>query len=686
MTELRTKFRVGVDIGGTFTDLVLLDADGALHIVKVLSTPDDPARGVLRALDSSSERLGMDPEALLARCEIFVHGSTIATNTMLEGTGARVGMLVTQGFRDSLEIRRGVRQDMWDHRTPFAPVLVPRYLRIGIPERIDRDGRKIVELNREAVENAAKYLAGESVEAVAVCFLNSFVEPCHELEAGRILEQHFGAAAVSLSTRVAPIIGEYERGSTAVINACLSPKVVPYLVRLDNELRQRGLRHPLLLVQSNGGTASVAQMSGRPVNLLLSGPAACVGALNLVAEQTGHGNLISMEIGGTSCDVAMMHKGEVALTDDLMIAGYHVAAPAIDVHTVGAGGGTIASVDAGGMIRLGPEGAGANPGPACYGLGGREPTVTDALLALGRLRPDNFAGGAVTLVPERAHAALAMGVAKPLGITIEDAAAGIVSILEQNLLHAVERISIEKGYDPAASILVAAGGAGPMHGSSVARLLGCSTVYIPRQAGAFCALGMLNTDVRCDHGRVLIGNLDRIEGKAVETLYGELEIEVLGILSSEGFRESRAVTDRGMSLRYRGQQWSIRIAAPHFSPEDLRRAFEASHQQMYGHIQPDGDLEVTALHVIGRGLVPRIVPSPDRRCGERPGPVARRSVFTDSAHGFLDIPVYSADTLVAGLTLEGPLLIEEATTTIYAGPGDRVDVDRFGNYVITLEA
>ena len=683
---LHSKFRVGVDIGGTFTDLVLLDADGALHIIKVLSTPDDPARGVLSALDSIAKRLGMDCEALLARCGTFVHGSTIATNTMLEGTGARVGMLVTQGFRDSLEIRRGVRQNMWDHRTPFAPVLVPRYLRIGIPERIDRDGRKIVELDHEAVENAAKYLAGTSAEAVAVCFLNSFVEPCHELEAGRILEQHFGAAAVSLSSRVAPIIGEYERGSTAVINACLYPKVVPYLVRLDSELRQRGLRHPLLLVQSNGGTASVAQMSERPVSLLLSGPAACVGALNLVAEQTGHDNLISMEIGGTSCDVAMMHKGEVALTDDLMIAGYHVAAPAIDVHTVGAGGGTIASVDAGGMIRLGPEGAGANPGPACYGLGGREPTVTDALLVLGRLRPDGFAGGAVTLVPERARTALAIAVAEPLGITTEDAAAGIVSIIEQNLLHAVERISIEKGYDPATSILVAAGGAGPMHGSSVARLLGCSTVYIPRQAGAFCALGMLNTDVRCDHTRVLIGNLDMIEAKAVETLYGELEDEVLGILASEGFRESRAVTERGMSLRYRGQQWSIRIAAPRFSREDLRRIFEAWHQQMYGHIQPDGDLEITALHVTGRGLVPRIVPSPDRRCGGRPGPVARRSVFTDSAHGFLDIPVYSADTLAAGLTLEGPLLIEEATTTVYAGPGDRVDVDRFGNYVITLEA
>ena len=678
-------YRIAVDVGGTFTDLVLQDGDGALLIAKTLSTPGDVSKGVMRALDLVAGRLGIDSGCVLARCDMFVHGSTIATNTMLEHSGARVGLLVTKGFRDTLVIRRGVREDMWDHRTPFAPVLVPRYLRIGIPERIDRDGRVVADLDREAVREAALFMKAESVEAVAVCFLNSFMEPCHEREAAGILQETFGADAVSVSSEVAPIIGEYERSSTTVINAALAPKVVPHLVRLDRTLQQGGFSRPLHLVQSNGGAASVAQMRERPVSLLLSGPAACVGALDLVAGQTGHDHLISMEIGGTSCDVAMMHAGEVALTDDLMIAGYHVAVPAVDVHTVGAGGGTIASVDAGGMIRLGPQGAGAYPGPACYGLGGTRPTVTDALVVLGRLSAEAFAEGEITLVPERAAVALSRDVAEPLAITTRDAAAGVVTLLEQNLLHAVERISIERGYDPAASILVAGGGAGPMHGAAIARLIGCRTVYVPRQAGALCALGMLNTDVRHDFLRVLFGELDRIEEAEVARTYTGLEDEAASVLAEEGFAPDHIAVTRSMNLRYQGQQWSVRIHAPRFERDELRAAFEEAHQRMYGHIQPGGTLEITSLHVTGLGVVPRIVVADDRRQGTRPDPVTRRPVFADSGRGVLDTPVYRADSLAPGITLDGPLLIEEATTTIHAGPRDHVTIDRFGNYLISLE-
>ena len=678
-------YRIAVDIGGTFTDLVLQQGDGALLIAKTLSTPGDVSKGVMRALDLVAGRLGVDSGGVLARCGMFVHGSTIATNTMLEHSGARVGLLVTEGFRDSLVIRRGVREDMWDHRTPFAPVLVPRYLRIGIPERIDRDGRVVASLDRGAVREAAVVMKAEGVEAVAVCFLNSFVEPCHEREAAGILEETFDADAISLSSEVAPIIGEYERSSTTVINAALAPRVVPHLVRLDRTLQQGGLGRPLHLVQSNGGAASVAQMRERPVNLLLSGPAACVGALDLVAGQTGHDHLISMEIGGTSCDVAMMHAGEVALTDDLMIAGYHVAVPAVDVHTVGAGGGTIASVDAGGMIRLGPQGAGAHPGPACYGQGGTRPTVTDALVVLGRLSAEGFAKGEITLVPERAALALLRDVAEPLAITTQDAAAGVVTLLEQNLLHAVERISIERGYDPAASILVAGGGAGPMHGAAIARLIGCRTVYVPRQAGALCALGMLNTDVRHDFLRVLFGELDHMEEAEVARTYAALEDEASGVLADEGFAGDHVSITRSMNLRYKGQQWSVRIHAPRFRRDELRAAFEEAHQRMYGHIQPGGTLEVTSLHVTGRGVVPRIVVADDRRQGMRPDAVTRRPVFADSGHGVLDTPVYRAESLAPGMRLDGPLLIEEATTTIHAGPRDHVTIDRYGNYLISLE-
>ncbi len=682
----QSPWRIGVDIGGTFTDLVLHDSTGALHVAKVPSTPDDPARGVHAALQALAQQHGLDISGLLKGCELFVHGSTVATNTMLEGKGAKTGLLTTEGFRDNLEIRRGIREDMWDHRSPFAPVLVPRYLRIGIPGRIDRDGKEVTALDEAAVETAAQRFLEERVEAVAVCLLNCFLDDTHERRCGEILARHFDPRYISLSSDIAPIIGEYERGSTAVVNACLSPRVVPYLNRLDEALTRDGLRYPMLLVQSNGGAASVAQVSGRPVNLALSGPAAAVGALNLIAEKTGHNDLISMEIGGTSCDVVMMRSGQVAVTDDLMIAGYHVATQAVDVHTVGAGGGTIARVDAGGMLQLGPEGAGADPGPACYGKGGTRPTVTDALLALGRLREGLLAGGVASLDSSLARQALKIHVADPLGIGVEGAAAGIISVLEQNLLHAVERISIERGYDPAICYLVAAGGAGPMHGSAVARELGCSTVYVPRQAGAFCALGMLNADVRRDLSRVQFGDLDTMDETPVIDGFGDLERQAREILCNEGFEGKRVALERSVDLRYRGQQFPVRVAEPDFDRAAVRSRFEDQHQRMFGHIQPRGELELTALHVTGRGLIPRIDPARDRRKAGGPHPVETRNAHAGLAHGMMETPVYDAAGLAAGITLSGPLLIEEVTTTLYAGPGEEVTIDPFGNYIIALEA
>ena len=677
-------WRIGVDVGGTFTDLVLHDASGTLFVAKVPSTPDDPARGVIAAVERLAERFTMTPGDLLGGCALFVHGSTVATNTMLEGKGARVGLIATEGFRDSLEIRRGKREDMWDHRTPFAPVLVPRYLRLGVAGRLDRDGREVTPLDRDGVRAAAETFRAEGVEAIAVCLMNSFLDGVHERQVGEVLADSGDATFVSLSSEVAPIMGEYERGSTTVVNACLAPRVVPYLKALDRELTALGLTHPMLLVQSNGGAASVAQVAERPVSLVLSGPAAAVGALNLVASQTGSDNLISMEIGGTSCDVVMMQGGDVALSDDLLIAGYHVATPAIDVHTVGAGGGTIAHVDAGGMLHVGPQGAGAVPGPACYGLGGTRPTVTDALLVLGRLRPGPYAGGAVTLDPERARAALQEHVAGPLGLVVEEAAAGIVRLLEQNLLHAVEKISIERGHDPARCILVAAGGAGPMHGSAVARRLGCRTVHVPRQAGAFCALGMLNADIRRDVMRVLIGDLDKLEAARVAAAWAALEAEASEALTAEGFTGAAAALERSADLRYRGQQWSIRIPAPVFDRAAMRAAFEATHQRMFGHIQPDGEIEIAALHVTGRGLIPRIEPARDDRPQRTPQPVAVRMAFADGERGMIETPVYRGADLAAGMTLEGPLLVEEDTTTVYAGPEDSLTVDPWGNHMIAL--
>ena len=388
----QAPWRIGVDVGGTFTDLVLADRSGTTWVAKVPSVPRDPSRGVVAAVQRVAAELGLSPQQVLEACTLFVHGSTIATNTMLEGKGAKVGLIATEGFRDALEIRRGLREDQFNHRQAYAPVLVPRYLRKSVPGRIDADGSEHQPLDLTGLDDIVAAFEAEGVEAIAVALMNSFVNDAHEREVADALADQWTGHWITQSTAVSPLMGEYERTSTAVINAALCPRIVAYLRALERELSALGLPRPILLVQSNGGAASIEQLTERPVNLLLSGPAAAVGALNLYrhavdkarAATVDAGNLISMEIGGTSCDVLLMSGGDVGTRDDVMIAGYHVSTPAIDIHTVGAGGGTIAGVDGAGLLYVGPEGAGADPGPACYRRGGSRPTVTDAQLVLGR--------------------------------------------------------------------------------------------------------------------------------------------------------------------------------------------------------------------------------------------------------------------------------------------------------------
>lgn len=678
------QWRIGVDIGGTFTDLVLLNDEGELRVTKVPSTPADPSDGVMAAIDHIAPDLEMDRRDLISRCQLFVHGSTVATNTLLEGKGAKTGMITTEGFRDSLEIRRGARENSWDHRTPFASVLVPRHLRIGVAGRIDRDGEQLEPIDARQIERAAVVFQTEGAEAVAVCLINSFLNTQHERETKDRLQACLPDVWVSVSSEVAPIMGEYERGSTTVVNAYLTPKVVPYLRQLDESLTEAGLSRPMLLVQSNAGAASVEQITQRPAALLLSGPAAAVGSLELVAKQVGSRHLISMEIGGTSCDVLMMNGGEVAVTEESLVAGYHVSLPAIDVHTVGAGGGTIAHVDTGGLLKVGPQGAGAVPGPACYGLGGDKPTVTDALMILGRLAPGPYAGGAVNLDVDLAERAVRDHVAEPLQVSVLEAAIGIVSILEQNLLHAVERISIERGHDPSVCTLVAAGGAGPMHGTAVARSLGCRQVYVPRLAGAYCALGMLNADVRHDFTRVLIDDLDAIDTNVIEAAFADLCADAEKVIAAEGFAPEESYVERYLGLHYAGQQSSIRVSANLFDRSRIRADFESLHQRMFGHIQPGGVLEITALHVTGVGKVPRLELIEDKRGALSPEPVAIRNVFCGPGHGSIETVVYRGDQLPVGFTLEGPVLVEEQTTTVFVGPGDELSVDRYGNYLIDV--
>ena len=691
----KPPWRIGVDVGGTFTDLVLADATGATWVAKVPSVPADPSRGVVAAVEQLAGDLGVSVRDLLASCVLFVHGSTVATNTLLEGKGAKVGLIATEGFRDTLEIRRGLREDQFNHREPYAPVLVPRYLRKSVPGRIDAAGTEIAPLDLDGLDAIAADFEDEGVDAVAVTLLNSFLDDVHERAVADALERTWTGDWTTTSAAVSPRMGEYERTSTAVVNATLLPRISSYLRALDEQLTDVGLPRPILLLQSNGGAASVGQLTERPVNLLLSGPAAAVGALNLyrdavdreTADDALAGNLISMEIGGTSCDVLLMSGGAVATRDDIMVAGYHVSTPAIDIHTVGAGGGTLAGVDEAGLLYVGPEGAGADPGPACYGRGGQRPTVTDAQLVLGRLRPGRSAGGTLDLDLEAARDAIRAEVAEPLGLSIEEAAAGIVDLVEQHVLHAVEHISIERGHSPRRFTLVAAGGAGPMHGAAVARGLGCHRVYVPRDAGALCAVGMLHADIRQDFVRFLTGSIDEIATADVDAGFASLNAQAIDLLGREGFDPADIALHHELELHHPGQLWTIRVAVPEgrMDPSAVRAAFEVEYPRLYGHIQRGGTILVASLRLTARGSTGEVLVSGGAATAGQPVPAETRRVW-HGRHGWQPTPVYDGAGLRPGHRIDGPALVEEATATVLAGPDDELTVDEDGNFFIQVGA
>lgn len=679
--------RIGVDVGGTFTDLAVADEGGMVRVYKVPSTPADPAQGVLAALERAATAAGEEVGQFLSTLSHFVHGSTIATNTAIEGKGALTGLLVTEGFRDFLEIRRGARENSWDHRTPYAPVLVPRRLRLPVGGRIDAKGREIQQLDRQAAEAAIAVFQEEGVEAVALCFINSFLNGSHEDVVAELVQQALPAAYVSKSHVVAPIMGEYERGSTVVLNAYVAARTVNYLRSLAAELAHRGLEAPLLLIQNNGGSTSVEEVADRPVNLLLSGPAAGVGALAHFAVTTGNANLISMEIGGTSCDVMLMAEGKVPFVEHLEIAGYGYVSPSVEVHTVGAGGGAIARLDDAGLLEVGPEGAGARPGPACYGFGGTAPTVTDAQVVLGRLEPGPYADGAVHLDGDLAYAAIERQIARPLGLGVEAAASGIVRLMEQKLLLAVQRLSTERGHDPKRFTLVAGGGAGPLHVAAVGRALGCRTVHVPRLSGAFCALGMLGAEVRHDHFRFHFDDLDAGDRGALEEVFTALEREARDRLGRERFGPAEVVLQRALDLRYVGQQWDITVPveAP-FSPDRVRVAFDLIHQRLYGHTQPGGQIGIMKARVTGSAAFPPLARPHLPQATTAPVPAGRRQVWIGPETGWCETPIFAGRGLLPGHRLEGPAIVDEQTTTVLIGVGDKLVVDHAGDYAITIGA
>ncbi len=675
-------WRVGVDTGGTFTDLVAINREGRLVAEKVPSTPDDPSRGVEDVLTAAAGRLGLSLAEFLGECGIFIHGTTVATNLLLEKKGARVGLITTEGFRDTLAIRRGMRDDIWDHRAPNPEVLVPRRLRIGVPGRISAQGEEIVPLDEEAVIEAARLFKKDKVEAVAVCLFNSYVNSDHERRVAAILREHWDGDWISISSEIASRSGEYERTSTTVVNCFIGPRTSRYLARLEARLRAHGLKQPLLLMQSNGGATSVHDVANNPYTLLLSGPAAAVSALQRFGEEAGTPNLISMEIGGTSCDVILVDEDRVEVADDLVIDGYHLSLTSVDIHTIGAGGGTVAGVDKSGMFFAGPKGAGAVPGPAAYGRGGLEPTLTDALLVLGRLKPGSYAGGAVKLDIEAAREALDKQIASKLDIGVEDAAKGVLRLVEQNLLHAVQHISTEKGHDIRRFTLVAGGGAGPMHGAAIGRRLNCHSVYVSRLSGAMCALGMVHADIRYDFLKTYLGPLVFDQFRQLEAIFAELETLGRARLVAQNIERDRISLVRGLSLRYVGQHSDIPVTVEALDERGIRESFEQAHFRRFGHIQPDGQIEITKVRLAAVGLLRSPTSFPVARSSGEPRPVETRRMYVDEQSGWDEVPVFDGTKLEVGHELTGPAVVNEVLSTVFIGRNDRLTVDPAGNFRI----
>lgn len=675
--------RAGIDVGGTFTDAVAVDGEARLHISKVATTSEDPAAGFVDALGTLARESGVG----LDEIEYLVHGSTIATNAIVQGVTGRVGVLTTAGFRDVLEIGTQQRRNLYDLRDPKPDPLVPRDLRLEARERIGPEGEVVAPLQPSDVEAAAAVFRRREVEAVAVCFLFSFVNPAHEEEAERILTEHLPGVPITISSRVAPEFREYLRTSTTVVNAALLPLVGSYVDGLRTTLSDAGLRAPLHLMQSNGGLARAGTAARYPVGLIASGPAAGVVAAARLGALAGSPDVLGFDMGGTTADVSLVVGGEPQMRFRGEAGGHPVNLPQIDVLSVGAGGGSIAHVDAFGALTVGPDSAGADPGPAAYGRGGESTTITDAHVVLGTLDPARFLGGRMKLDTAAARRAVDRCVARPLGFGVEEAAAAILRIADATMVRALRVVSVARGHDPRRFALLAFGGAGPMHACAIAEDLGIERVIVPRYPGVASALGLLMSDVRHDLRVTWVQRTTALELAELRRRLASLERESRELLAGSGVRDGDGRVEFEFDMRYRGQAYelTVPVASAELDQPGVRvveRAFHALHKQAYGHDSPVAEVEIVTLraHAIG--------PSELRPWNGAGGAVPRRTGrrrVRSYTRGEEEYAVYERAALEEGESLAGPAIVEQDDSTVVVALGWNLTAGGAGNAVLARE-
>jgi N-methylhydantoinase A len=684
------RWRVGVDSGGTFTDICLVDqVTGRIEVWKVSSTPDDPSRGITQGVEEGMRRVA--PEAgdrPLAPVTYFGHGTTVATNALIQHRGVATGLITTEGFRDLLEIGRQKRPDLYDIFADKPPTLVPRQHRLEVAERVLYTGEIEAPVDLDAVRAAARHLREAHVQAVAICFLYSFLNPEHERAARRIVEVECPGAFICTSHEIAPEFREFERLSTVVVNAYLGPVMRSYIERLAPRLAALGMTATPHLTQSNGGVIGFDAAAAMPVRTVLSGPSTGVVGAQAVGRAAGFADLITFDMGGTSTDVALLQGGQARLASEATVHGYPLKAPMLDIHTVGAGGGSIAYVDSGGLLKVGPRSAGADPGPVCYDKGGEQPTVADANIVLQTLNPKYLLGGRMPVRQDLAHAAIGE-LARQLDLTPLQTAQGIVSVVTANMARAIRVISVQRGHDPRDYTLMAFGGAGPLHAARLARELEIRRVLVPRSPGILCAMGLLLTDLRADFAatrlhRLAAGLEDEIAG-----IFAALEAQAARWFAREGIAPSARRTVRTVDMRYAGQNYEIAVALPPgpvgpATVDALARGFAASHRRLYGFATDEDPVQLVTFRVEATGVVDkaRLVAQAEAGAGATGAIREPREVWLAETERFTSCPVYERERLKPGNRFAGPAIVEQMDATTLVLPGMSARVDPYLNLVL----
>ncbi len=687
--QTERTWRVGVDSGGTFTDVFLFDeATGRTDVWKVASTPHDPSEGIAAGVAEGMARVVPDDKTAAARIAYFGHGTTVATNALITHRGALVGLVTSEGFRDLLEIGRQKRPSLYDLFEDKPHTLVRRHLRKEAAERLRHDGTVETPLDEAAVRRAARELAEAGCQAVAICFLYSFVDSTHEARARAIVAEELPDAFICASHEIAPEFREFERLSTTVVNSYLGPIMQRYIDRLTPRLEALGMEAAPHLTQSNGGVVSFEAASRTPVRAVLSGPSTGVVAAEAIGREAGFANLITFDMGGTSTDVALMQGGQPKLASEAIVHGYPIKAPMLDIHTVGAGGGSIAYIDSGGLLKVGPQSAGADPGPVCYDRGATLPTVTDANVVLGTLNPTHLLAGRMPIRRDLAETAIgALG--ETLGLSTMQTAEGILAVVTANMSRAIRTISVQRGHDPRDYALMAFGGAGPLHAARLADALDMGRIIIPPSPGIMCAIGLLLTDLRADFAATKLMPAEPENAAIAEATLSPLVEEAEAWLAAEHVSADARRLSRTVDMRYRGQNYELAVRVPTGpvtaeSIAALIEGFEDSHRQRYGFLAKEEAVEFVTFRVEAFGVVRKaefartepVTPDP------APAEVATRQTYFAQGGEVVTTPVYAREKMRPGMTFEGPAIVEQMDTTTVVPPGTRLTVDAMGNLIM----